>query len=352
MKFSNRVLVSLLVSVLLISGGMKVALAQHTPPTFQNPVLAEDFPDPDIIRLQNGTFVAYGTNGFPNGQLQHIQGMVSSDLLHWKRFGDVLPQLPAWGNTSTLTWAPEVIHLGNKYVLYYAAAQTGTKMEMGIGTAVSNSPFGPFVATGTPLRTGPWIEEIDPHPYLDDDGKLYLFWGSGFKPIRGQEMNADGLTFKSGTTPTDLVFPHPNLPNGYEKLYEGAFVIKRGGYYYMFYSGDDCYGYYEVRVARSSHPLGPWITLGDAKGLPSSAILKPSARWRAPGHNSIFTDDAGRDWILYHAIDMVNVKFTPRQEPVRELLMEPIAWVEGWPQLRTGMPTDQVQYAPVIHSRR
>ena len=41
-----------------------------------------------------------------------------------------------------------------------------------------------------------------------------------------------------------------------------------------------------------------------ATGKPHSIILGKSARWIAPGHNSIVTDKNGQDWIVYHAVDV------------------------------------------------
>ena len=84
-------------------------------------------------------------------------------------------------------------------------------------------------------------------------------------------------------------------------------MYRHGGYYYLFYSGDNCCGAkanYAVMVARSRSALGPFETLEQATGAPHSIILQKRGQWIAPGHNSIVTNSAGHDWIVYHAVDI------------------------------------------------
>ena len=113
-------------------------------------------------------------------------------------------------------------------------------------------------------------------------------------------------------------------------------MIRRGGSYYVFYSGDNCCGpkaNYAVMVARSKSATGPFETLEQVSGKPHSIILEKRGHWIAPGHNSIVTDRNGRDWIVYHAVDTRR----PREDPADELntrrimLIDPIVWRNGWP---------------------
>jgi arabinan endo-1,5-alpha-L-arabinosidase len=73
--------------------------------------------------------------------------------------------------------------------------------------------------------------------------------------------------------------------------------------------------------------------LEQATETPHSIVLQKSARWNAPGHNSIISDAAGNDWIVYHAVDVRR----PRTEPTDELntrrilLIDRIHWRNGWP---------------------
>src|SRR5205085_4268254 len=133
----------------------------------------------------------------------------------------------------------------------------------------------------------------------------------GFEPIKVQELAPDLLSFAPGSAPKDLVWPAPGRKT-FPVLVEGSWMIRRGGYYYLFYSGDNCCGpkaNYAVMVARSRSATGPFET------KPQPIILQKGARWIAPGHNSVVTDRKGQDWIVYHAVDVNR----PREKPGDDL---------------------------------
>ena len=202
---------------------------------------------------------------------------------------------------------------------------------------------------GVPLLLGVGFEYIDPMVFVDpESGRWLLYWGSGFRPIRVQELAEDRMSFALGTAPTDLIWPNPE---GFPRLVEASWVIRHGDFYYLFYSGDNCCGpdaEYGVMVARSHDPTGPFETLERARGVPHSLMLFKSERWLAPGHNSIVIDKAGDTWIVYHAIDVNR----PRQRQEDEinsrriLLIDKIEWRDGWPFV--GTPSDEPQPAPIV----
>jgi arabinan endo-1,5-alpha-L-arabinosidase len=182
-----------------------------------------------------------------------------------------------------------------------------------------------------------------------ETGKHWLYWGSGFLPIKVQELAADRMSFAPDSAPIELIGPNP-VKGAFPRLVEAAWVIRHEDVYYLFYSGDNCCGpdaEYGVMVARSRSPTGPFETLEEARGVPHSLMLFKSERWLAPGHNSIVTDKAGREWILYHAIDVNR----PRQRQEDEinsrriLLIDRIQWRDGWPFV--GTPSEEPQPAPV-----
>ena len=98
--------------------------------------------------------------------------------------------MPGQGNGDV--WAPHIARIGGKYLLYYSASSAST-LSFGIGVAVADSPTGPFRDLGEPLLTGPGFTTIDPF-VLDDDGDLYLYWGSAGEPIWVQPLAPDGLS--------------------------------------------------------------------------------------------------------------------------------------------------------------
>ena len=137
-------------------------------------------------------------------------------------------------------------------------------------------------------------------------GKRLLYWGSGFEPIKVQELGAaTGCRSRPAARPR--IWSGRTRSRTPSRCWsKAAWVIRHGGYYYLFYSGDNCCGAkanYAVMVARSRSATGPFETLEQATGKPHSIILEKRGHWIAPGHNSIVTDRAGQDWIVYHAVD-------------------------------------------------
>ena len=321
--------------------------------TYTNPILDRDFPDPAVIHAQDGFYYAYGTQTLRDGHWLNIQVARSADLIHWDFPGDALPGKPEWARTTQDFWAPSVIYDGSTYFMYYSATPDGCSEgpDHALAVATSNSPEGPFVDVGKPLLAGKGFHNIDPMAYDDPvTGKHLLYWGSGFEPIKVQELAPDRMSFAPGTHPVDLIWP--NGKNGaFPRLVEASWVIRHDGFYYLFYSGDNCCGpdaEYGVMVARSESAMGPFETLEQARGVPHSLMLFKSERWLAPGHNCIVTDQAGQVWILYHAIDVDRPRQTQEDEinSRRILLIDRIEWRHGWPHV--GTPSDKPQPVPVV----
>jgi arabinan endo-1,5-alpha-L-arabinosidase len=322
--------------------------------TYANPVLDCDFPDPAVIRASDGFYYAYATQTQRGGEWINIQVARSPDLIHWEHLGDALPQKPDWASATQDFWAPYVLHDGKRYLMYYSATHDAChEPERGhcLAVATAHDPAGPFVDMGVPLLLGVGFEYIDPMVFIDPvSGRWLLYWGSGFQPIRVQELASDGMAFLPGSEPTSLVWPNP-VEGAFPRLVEAAWVIRHEDYYYLFYSGDNCCGpdaEYGVMVARSASPTGPFETLEQALGVPHSLMLHKSERWLAPGHNCIVTDAAGDTWMIYHAIDVDR----PRQRQEDEinsrriLLIDKIEWRDGWPFI--GTPSETVQAAPAV----
>jgi arabinan endo-1,5-alpha-L-arabinosidase len=303
--------------------------------TYVNPVIDRDFPDPALLRAADGWFYAYATQGESNGRMLNIQVARSRDLVRWTLMGDALPGKPRWASTTQDFWAPHVIHDGQlgRYVMYYSARPDAREGKC-LAVATAREPAGPFVDAGDPLACGDDIEHIDPMAFDDPrSGKRLLYWGSGGKPIRVQELSPDRMRFLPGGARVDVVFPDASKP--YRSLIEGAWVRFRDGTYYLFYSGDRCCTRepsYALMVARSNSASGPFEALG-------RPILERSAAWVAPGHNSVVEDDAGNDWVVYHAIAAGSTR-------ARRMLLEPIVYREGWPRVAGGRPSDQPQPGP------
>ncbi len=333
-------------------GGCATTALVRSHATYVNPVLDADFPDPTVIRASDGNYYAYGTQTQRSGAWINIQLARSADLVHWQYLGDALPTKPGWASATQDFWAPHVQHVGKSYVMYFSAKPDTSDERHGLclGVATANSPLGPFVDMGRPLRCGSGFVNIDPMAFDDPKtGKHLLYWGSGFEPIKVQELGFDRMSFAKGSSPRALVWPSP-VKGSFPVLVEGSWVTLHGGYYYLFYSGDNCCGpkaNYAVMVARSRNAAGPFETLEQATGRPHSIILEKRGFWIAPGHNSIVTDRAGQDWIVYHAVDarQPRVKESDDINTRRVMLIDRIRWINGWPAI--DGPSATPEPAPV-----
>ncbi len=338
----------LILAAVLSCGGLdqgRAATASAHPAAAPELVLDRDFPDPAVIRAPSGTYYAYATQGENGGRMINIQFATSRDLKHWTYRGDALPRKPDWASRTQDFWAPHVSVHNGRYYLYYSAKPdtvlNNTTQGLCLAVAVASRPEGPFADSGQPLECGPGFVDIDPMAYDDPaTGKPLLYWGSGFGPIKVRELAANRVSFAPGSVVSDLI---PVVPGGgpenFQRLVEGAWVTRLHGWYYLFFSGDNCCGaqaHYALMIARSRLATGPFETLGRANDTGRSTIIAADARWLAPGHNSVITDRSGRLWTLLHAIDRLRSERQPPGETAtrRVLLRQRLVWRNGWLEVR------------------
>ncbi|MGE3960769.1 MAG: glycoside hydrolase family 43 protein [Dehalococcoidia bacterium] len=300
-------------------------VAAEVPPSmrYANPVIADDCPDPHVIQ-DGATFYLVATSHV----LPAFPIRVSRDLVNWQRTAASVftrDNAPAWA--SDHFWAPELHRVGGRYVCYYTARSRRTD-RLCIGAAVAPTPFGPYRDLGRPLLEAE-VTVLDPTFFRDDDGRQYLYWkadaadGDPSGPIRVQELTPDGLALVGDASEV--------LRNDAEwegALVEGPSVIKRGGAYYLFYSGG-AYDtpWYAVGVARSLSPTQGFRKRGEP-------ILRSGARWRGPGHNSVVRHQE-QDYIVFHAWE------GERFRGVRSGLIDRLDWQrDGWPGVNDGTPRE------------
>lgn len=294
-------------------------------PTFTNPVVPFDCPDPGVLRdgSPRPTYYMVCTGG-----TMPIRS--SDDLVTWVATGKAL--LPSgkasWSANGGRNWAPELHKVGARYVAYYTAADASDRLA--IGAASASSPLGPWVDRGSPLVTDTQ-GAIDATFFEDDDGKRYLYWkvdGNATgraTPILVRELAASGLDFAPGSAATTVLTNQTNTFEG--GVVEAPWVVKRSGLYYLFYSANVYDDRYRTSVARASSPRGPFTKRG-------APILGNNARWVGPGHGSVVTAHGG-DLFFHHAWPALpNGKHDTAKG--RYGLLAPIVWKAGWPELGAG----------------
>ena len=322
-----------------LSAMLLAACATLTVPDYRNPVLDADFPDPAVLRAPDGWFYAYATQGNAGERMLNVQLARSRDLARWEHLGDALPGKPRWAARKQAFWAPHVLYdrQRDRYFMYYSAEPDDSSGKC-LAVATAPGPHGPFVDSGTPLLCGEGIEHIDPMAFDDPrTGQRLLLWGSGGTAIRAQELAPDRLRFLPGSTPVELVQPDAGRP--YRSLIEGAWMTYRDGWYHLYFSGDRCCAReprYAVMVARARQPLGPFEHYRGDRDK-NGVILEANEAWLAPGHNSVVTDTAGNDWIVYHAY---HAQRFPGGDRRRVMLIDRMVYRDGWPQLEQSRPSE------------
>jgi arabinan endo-1,5-alpha-L-arabinosidase len=327
--------------------------------------MVESCADPSIIYSNDGYWYMYCTTDPLNGNdktgnnfnFRLIPILRSSDLVNWTYEGDAFSERPGWVADDAGLWAPEIRFLNGQYYLYYTASWTDLPGGgSAIGVATSPNPLGPWTDSGTPAVEphgadccGPdsrrWV--FDPDVVKDDDGQLYIFYGSYFGGISARELSADGL----GSDPETQV----NI--AIANRYEGTEIVKHEGYWYLFASATNCCNGpltgYSVFVGRSQNLLGPYVDRDGASLLAGhvggTPVLSMNGnRWVGTGHNSVFQDFSGQWWTVYHAADRNDPYFTGAVGfTKRPVLLDTLDWVDGWPTVRGGFwASDKSQHAP------
>ena len=143
---------------------------------------------------------------------------------------------------------------------------------------------------------------IDPYLFVDDDDRVYLYWGcSQVEPIQGVELDTEN-GFRAKDNPVELI-PHNEKIYGWEcrgdkndtsdpSSNEGSAMFKYNGRYYLQYAGPgtefDCYG---DGLYVGDSPLGPFTHYEN-----SPFSIKPGGWMTGAGHGDTFQDKYGNWW--------------------------------------------------------
>ena len=159
----------------------------------------------------------------------------------------------------------------------------------------------------------------DPMFFLDDDGRLYYYWGcSDRDPIMAVELDRNNRLHPTGE-PVECLSQNRTV-YGWEVVgddneideaapwIEGPWMIKYNGKYYLQYSGPGTeFKSYADAVYVSDKPLGPF-TLANVNPF----AYKPGGFTNGAGHGGSFKDKYGNYWHIGTSSVSVKHKFERR----------------------------------------
>ncbi len=286
--------------------------------------------DPSTVLLQGDAYRFFSTGGGISLMREQPDGRWLPEARLFER-----DKLPAWhkekvpGNRGHL-WAPDVIKLGERYLVYYSVSTFGSNISaIGLVSGQTLDPKSPDWAwkdEGVVITSSrkDKFNAIDPAIFLDKDVRLYMTFGSFWDIFIVELDPATGLRRHPDKAPTQLAYA-PEI--------EAPFLTRApDGKYVLFINwGRCCRGTdstYEIRVGRSDKPTGPFLDREgkDLRHAGGTLILESEGRYIGPGHASILKRDGG-EYLVHHFYDGEN----RGRSRVRML---PLSWDEaGWPEI-------------------
>lgn len=359
--------------------------------------------DPSIVKA-DGKYYIFGS---------HRAWLKSDDLINWKPFtnnlstdyndmlGDIWEDWPKQTANPELEgnmWAPDVVwnETMGKWCMYMSVNGINHRSVIVLLTADDIEGdwtyVGPVVYSGfdetNAVKTDVWqvlgegadltryaspydtrINAIDPNVRADDNGDLWMTFGSWFGGMWMFRLDpATGLrdysvTYETIKDQSDAYYG-VKLAGGYGNSGEGSYLLESGGHWYLFasYGALQQTGGYQVRMFRADAITGPYVDQAGNTAVSTRAVgsnwqsdigvrLMSSIQWSgndnanievAQGHNSAFTDDDGTSYIVYHT------RFSGSGEKhevrVRQLLTTADGWLVAAPYEYTGVKADPKGY--------
>jgi len=272
--------------------------------TYTNPIIFADYSDPDVVRVGDDFYMtASSFNCSPGLPILH-----SRDLVNWTIIGHALQRQvpervfdkPQHGNG---VWAPAIRHHNGEFYVYYPDP------DFGIYVVKAKNPAGPWSKPILIKSAKGWI---DPCPFWDDDGNVYLVhaWAKSRAGINSiltlNRLTRDGMkVIDEGKTVFDGRANHPTI--------EGPKLYKRNGYYYIFAPAGGVAAGWQT-VLRSKSIYGPY----------EDRIVMDKGKTEINGpHQGAWVElKSGESWFIH---------FQDRGAYGRITHLQPMKWIADWP---------------------
>jgi len=285
-----------------------------------------------IVQCKDEYWVFYTGRGVPSYH--------SKDLVKWERGPAVFNTAPEWiagtvpENRNLSYWAPDIMKVGGRYLLYYSVSSMG-KMTSAIGLATNptldpSDPAYHWTDHGVVVRTqegqaGAAYNAIDPSVFQDDDGSLWLTFGSYWSGIKLIQL--DPKTGKR-MAPDSKIYSL-----AYNDSIEASYLCKHDDYYYLFVNWNGCCqgtnSTYNIRVGRSQTITGPYLDKVGSDMLHSGGsvfLATKNGPLIGPGHAGTLNAE-GKHWFTS------DFEGDVRMHGRATLAIMPLRWnADGWPE--------------------
>ncbi|GAB2632223.1 glycoside hydrolase family 43 protein [Belliella aquatica] len=257
----------------------------------QNPIIQTSFtadPAPMVYNDKVYLYTSHDEDESTWFTMNDWRLYTTDDMVNWTDHGAVLSYKDfSWGKMNA--WAPQCTERDGKFYMYVPI--TDKNNQNGIGVAVSDSPYGPFIdPLGKPLISNS-SADIDPTVFVDDDGQAYLMWGNPvcyYAKLNEDMISLDG---EVGQFPNTIESfgkrkaDDPKRPTTYE---EGPWLYKRNDLYYLLFAAGELPEH--LGYSTSDSPTGPWKYQG---------VLMPAEGRSFTNHPGII-DYKGKTYLFYH----------------------------------------------------
>lgn len=313
MKLHNLFNIALLCSASFLVEAQQVWTPDNGDGTFTNPLMWGDWPDPDIIRVDDDFY-------FISTSMHYVPGSpiaTSKDLVNWKMVGHAVDRYDEDERYDMQngqlylngSWANTIRYNNGKFYVGFCT-------PYGLGTET-----GHFSICEADKPEGPWKRTIfpeylyDPGLFFDDNGKVYVVHGQGKLLIT--ELNSDVRSVKG--KPVEIWNKRFENSQTFGKRFgmEGAHMYKINGKYYITCPAGGTEGW-QVCL-RSDSIYGPYehkIIVDDNSSYPPNGL-----------HQGGMVQLKNGDWWFIIMQDRGPIGRVP--------CLMPVKWVDGWPMLGT-----------------
>ena len=309
---------------LVCSAGMHCTFAQTTVwnpdnqnGTFTNPIMWGDWPDPDLIRVDDKFYLV-------STSMHYVPGCpiaVSEDLVNWEMAGYALdrydedPKYDMQGGNLYLNgaWATTIRHHNGKFYVGFCTPYGWGRETGHFSICIADDVKGPWERTIFPEYL------YDPGLFFDEDGKVYVVHGQGTLYLT--ELNSDVKSVKGK--------PVKIWQGGFKNAHElgggfgmeGSHMYRINGKYYITCPAGGTGGW--QICLRSDNIYGPY----------ESKIVMAQGKTTINGpHQGGWVDtNTGESWFVH---------FQDQGAYGRVIHLNPMKWVNEWPVIGVDKDKD------------